>query len=70
MKIAFVSDCNVEYLKKFLFREYQNFKYTNACALSVTAIIEGLIKLGHDVTVYRRDFGSENQILKGEHLTI
>lgn len=70
MKIAFVSDCNVEYLKKFLFLEYQNFKYTNAGAPSVTAIIEGLIKLGHDVTVYRRDFGSENQILKGEHLTI
>lgn len=71
MHIAIISDCNVEYLKKYLYPEFHKIKAINGGAPSVTNIIEGFILLGHKITVFKLSPLLENKkIIYGNLLTI
>lgn len=71
MHIAIISDCNVEYLKKYLNPKYRSIKVINGGAPSVTNTIEGFLLLGHQVTVFKLSSLIEQKlILQGELLTI
>jgi glycosyltransferase involved in cell wall biosynthesis len=71
MTIGIVSDCNVNYLKPYLFEEFQKDDYNGGDAPSVTNIIEGLI-LENNITLYIFKLypGKEIKILSGERLNI
>lgn len=71
MHIAIISDCNVEYLKKYLAPKFKSIKAINGGAPSVTNTIEGFLSLGHQVTVFKLSSLIEQKvILQGELLTI